>query len=144
MHKIRLLSVLIVAAIVISIWAMSAAASDEIGSIVSVSGDAKIGRGGATLNATSGMPIRVHDQLSTSPDGSLTLGFPDGTSLSLAGATAISIDDSSAVDGKPAPSRVTLLRGKLHTNVPDKTTGATHTIEIDTPDVRAVAPAAEH
>ena len=141
MPKKRSLAVLTVAAILISIPAVRAAAVGEIGSVVSVSGDAKIGRGGATLNAATGMPIQVHDQVSTSPDGNVTLGFPDGSSLSLTGSTAISIDDSTVVEGKPAPSRVTLLRGKLHTNVPDKTSGAPHTIEIDTPEVRAIAPA---
>jgi hypothetical protein len=134
-----LLTVLTAVAIFISNSLVYAAANGEIGSIVSVSGDAKIARAGATLNAASGMPIQLHDQLSTSPDGTMTLGFPNGTSLTLSGATTISIDDSTEVDGKPAPSRVTLLGGKLHTNVPDKATGAAHTIEIDTPDTKAIA-----
>ena len=139
MHQFRTFMMLTVVAIAVSISASSAGATGEIGTIAGVSGDAKIARGGATLNATNGMAIQVHDQISTSPDGTLTLGFADGTSLSLAGATTISIDDIITVDGKPAPSRVTMQRGKLHTNVPDKTTGAAHTIEIDTPDVKAIA-----
>ncbi len=139
MHQFRTFTILTVVAIVISFYGSNAAATGELGTIASVSGDAKIVRGGATLNANSGTAIQIHDQISTSPDGNLTLGFADGTSLSLAGATTISIDDIATVDGKPAPSRITMLHGKLHTNVPDKNTGGAHTIEIDTPDTKAIA-----
>jgi hypothetical protein len=114
----------------------SARAGDVVGWVIKTTGPAQIQRAGATLAANSGIQIELHDQVTTQPDSTLILGFPDGSSLALAASTSVAIEDAAIVDGKVVPSRVTLLSGKLHTIVPDKTTGISHSIEMDTPNTR--------
>ena len=70
----------------------------------------------------------------------MTLGFGDGSSMVLSGGTSVAIEDSTTVNGHTPPSRVTLLSGKIHTIVPDKTTGQLHSIEVDTPSVKVTGP----
>ncbi len=72
--------------------------------------------------------------MTTAPDASATLGFADGSSITLGGGTGVAIEDAMVVSGQTLPSRVTLISGKIHTNVPDKA-GQQHSIEVDTPSV---------
>jgi hypothetical protein len=132
----RLAFALAVAAMGLHAARTSARADDVVGWVANATGAAQIQRAGATLAAGQGTQIELHDRVSTQPDSTLTLGFPDGSSLALAAGTSIAIEDAAIVGGKAVPSRVTLLSGKLHTIVPDKTTGASHTIEVDTPNTR--------
>jgi hypothetical protein len=118
-----------------------ARADDSVGSVTQVTGSAQIHRGGATLAAHQGTPLKVHDQVTTQPDASVTLGFGDGSSMALNGSTSVAIEDSATVNGQTVPSRVTLIRGKIHTIVPDKTTGQSHSIEVDTTNTQATGPA---
>ncbi len=69
----------------------------------------------------------------------MTLGFADGSSIALNGGTSVTIEDVKVVNGQPLPSRVTLMSGKIHTNVPDKT-GQQHSIEVDTQSGTATGP----
>ena len=115
-------------------------ADDSVGSVTQVSGSAQIGRAGATLPAQQGTPVKLHDTVTTQPDGSVTLGFADGSSIALSGSTSVAIDDSTMANGQSVPSRVTLMSGDIHTNVPDKTTGQQHSIEVSTPNLKATGP----
>jgi len=116
-------------------------ADDSVGSVTQVTGNAQIRRGGATLAAQQGTPLKVHDQVTAQPDASVTLGFGDGSSMDLSGGTSVTIEDSATVNGQTVPSRVTLLSGKIHTIVRDKTTGQSHSIEVDTPNTQVTGPA---
>jgi len=118
-----------------------ARADDSVGSVINITGNAQIQRGGATLAAQQGTPLKLHDKVTTQPDGSVTLGFGDGSSIALSGATSVAIEDSTTVNGQTLPSRVTLFSGNIHTIVPDKTTGQSHSIEVDTPSVKVTGPA---
>ena len=113
-----------------------------VGSVIKATGVAQIQRAGATLPANVGTQIELHDQVITQPDSTVTLGFPDGSSLALAPSSSVAIEDSAVVRGQVAASRVTLLRGNIHTIVPDKT-GAPP-IEVDTPNARTINSAPLH
>ena len=119
----------------------AARADDSVGSVTQITGNAQIQRGGAALAAQQGTPVKVHDKVTTQPGASVTLGFGDGSSMALGGGTSMAIEDSTTVNGQTVPSRVTLLSGKIHTIVPDKTTGQQHSIEVDTANVKATGPA---
>ena len=114
-------------------------AGDSVGSVTQVSGGAQIGRGGAMLPAQQGTLVKLHDTVTTQPDGSVTLGFGDGSSVALSGNTSVAIDDSTMVNGQSVPSRVTLLGGDIHSIVPDKT-GQPHSIEVNSPNTKVTGP----
>jgi len=117
-----------------------AGADDSVGTVTQVNGSAQIQRTGATLAAQPGTPLKLHDQVTTAPDASATLGFADGSSITLGSGTGVAIEDATVVNGQTLPSRVTLLSGKIHTNVPDKA-GNPHSIEVDTPSLHETGPA---
>jgi hypothetical protein len=114
-------------------------ADDSVGTVTQVSGSAQIQRGGATLPAQQGTPVKIHDTVTTQPDGSVTLGFGDGSSMALSSNTSIAIEDTAAMNGQMVPSRVTLINGDIHTIVPDKA-GHPHSIEVNTPNSKVTGP----
>jgi len=118
----------------------AARADDNVGAVTQLSGSAQIVRAGATLDAQQGTPVKLHDQVTTQPGASVTLGFGDGSSVALGGNTSIAIEDAAPVNGQPVPSRVTLLSGDIHAIVPDKTTGQQHSLEVDSENVKATGP----
>jgi hypothetical protein len=133
----------IVAGLILGLGVLDASpparADDSVGSVTQVTGSAQIQRVGATLPAQQGTSVMLHDRVTTAPDASVTLGFADGSSIALNGGTSVSIEDVKVVNGQPLPSRVTLMSGKIHTNVPDKT-GQQHSIEVDTQSGTATGP----
>ena len=114
-------------------------ADDSVGTVTQVNGSAQIERGGATLAAQQGTPLKLHDKVTTQPDASVTLGFGDGSSMALSSSTSIAIEDSSVVNGQIVPSRVTLISGDIHTIVPDKA-GQPHSIEVNTENAKVTGP----
>ena len=142
MKKIRSRSVAFVAAVaVIGLLNASSTvrADDSVGTISQLSGAAQIQRGGATLPAQQGAPLKLHDQVTTQPDASVTLGFADGSSVALSGSTSVAIESSTVVNGQPVPSRVTLISGDIRTIVPDKE-GRPHSIEVNTANAKVTGP----
>lgn len=105
----------------------SASADGSVGSVTQISGIAQIERGGATLAAQQGTPVMVHDQVTTQPGASVTLGFSDGSSIVLSSATSVAVEDITAVNGQPVPGHVMLISGDIHTVLPDKT-GQPHSV----------------
>jgi hypothetical protein len=63
--------------------AQSVRAETVVGKISSVKGTVKIVRGGKTLMASKGMAIRLHDEVVTGADGSVTIVMPDHNLLHL-------------------------------------------------------------
>ncbi len=131
----------VVAAAVIGLLHASSTvrADDSVGTISQISGAAQIQRGGATLAAQQGAPLKLHDTVSTQPDASVTLGFGDGSSVALSGSTSVAIEESTVVNGQSVPSRVTLISGDIHTIVPDKE-GRPHSIEVNTANAKVTGP----
>src|SRR5258708_37294982 len=111
-------------------------ADDSVGSVTQVSGSAQIGRGGATLPGQQGTLVKLHDTVTTQRDGSVTLGVADGRPIAASGSTSVAIDDSTIANGQSVPSRLTLISGDSHTNVPGKTAGQRHSIELSTPNAK--------
>ena len=114
-------------------------ADDSVGSVSQVTGTAQIQRGGASLPAQPGTPVKLHDVVTTQPGSTATLSFPDGSSMALTSGTSVTIEDAASVNGQSVPSRVTLSSGNVHTIVPDKA-GNPHHLEIDTQVGKAVGP----
>ena len=131
---------LVAAAAMLGLLASSAVrADDSVGTVTQASGSAQIQRGGATLPVQQGTPVKIHDTVTTQPDGSVTLGFGDGSSIALSSNTSIAIENTAAVNGQMVPSRVTLISGDIHTIVPDKT-GQPHSIEVNTENAKVTGP----
>jgi hypothetical protein len=114
-------------------------ADDSVGTISQLSGAAQIQRGGTTLAAQQGAPLKLHDTVTTQPDASVTLGFADGSSIALSGSTSVAIEESIPVNGQAVASRVTLISGDIHTIVPDKE-GRPHSIEVNTANAKVTGP----
>jgi hypothetical protein len=131
---------LMLAAAALGLFASTAVrADDSVGTVTQVNGSAQIERGGATIAAQQGTPLKLHDKVTTPPDASVTMGFGDGSSMALSSSTSVEIEDSTAVNGQNVPSRVTLISGDIHTIVPDKT-GQPHSIEVNTENSKATGP----
>ena len=130
---------IMLAAAALGLFASTAVrADDSVGTVTQVNGSAQIERGGATIAAQQGTPLKLHDKVTTT-DGSVTMGFGDGSSMALSSSTSVEIEDSTAVNGQNVPSRVTLISGDIHTIVPDKT-GQPHSIEVNTENSKATGP----
>jgi hypothetical protein len=123
--------------VVLSASQASVHADEVVGLVSETTGVARIQRAGSTLAVNRGTAVMVHDQVTTEPDSTVILKFPDGSSLSLAAASSVAIDEAELVGGNMVPSRVTLLSGNIHASVPDKTTGASRKMEVDTPNAKA-------
>ena len=131
---------IMLAAAALGLFASTAVrADDSVGTVTQVNGSAQIERGGATIAAQQGTPLKLHDKVTTTPDASVTMGFGDGSSMALSSSTSVEIEDSTTVNGQNVPSRVTLISGDIHTIVPDKT-GQPHSIEVNTENSKATGP----
>jgi hypothetical protein len=114
-----------------------ARADSAVASVTQISGNAQIQRGGATLAAQQGTPVMVHDKVTTQPGASMTLLFVDGSSIVLSSSTSVAVEDTTAVNGQPAPSHVTLISGDIGTVVPDEA-GEPHSVEVTSPNSKAI------
>ena len=114
-----------------------ARADGSVGSVAQISGNAQIERGGATLAAQQGTPVMVHDKVTTQPGASVTLGFSDGSSIVMSSASSVAVEDTTAVNGQPVPSHVTLISGDIGTVVPDEA-GEPHSVEVTSPNSKAI------
>lgn len=116
------------------------AAGYYICSITQVSGNAQIQRGGATIPAQQGTPIMVRDRVTTQAGASLTLGFDDGSSVTLSGGTTVEIQNNTLTATQAQTSHVTLISGDIHTIVPDTPTRPQHRIEVNTTNSKVTGP----
>lgn len=112
----------------------SAYAQSTVGTITQLQGTAKVQRSSGTIAAAPNMPIILHDQISTDPNSSMTIGLVDNSSLQLGPASTMTIDDSVLVNGVGAPSKVGLLGGDLHSIIVGAMRGNATTFEVHTPN----------
>ena len=96
-------------AIILPILAMAtnaplAHAESVVGKISSVNGEVQIVRGGKTLVATNGMAIRLHDQVVTGTDGSVTIVMADQNVLHLGLSGTLLIGKSTTSSALVAPA----------------------------------------
>jgi hypothetical protein len=131
---LRVWSMGVLATILISAIAPEAHAQSTVGTITQLTGAANIQRAGATIAAAPNMPVMLHDRISTEPNGSLTIGLVDNSSLQLGSASTLVIDESVMVNGVGAPSKVGLLQGDLHSLIVGAMKGSSTTFEVNTPN----------
>jgi hypothetical protein len=112
----------------------AAHAQNTVGTITQLQGTASIQRAGATIAAAVNMPVLLHDKITTDPNGSLTLGLVDNSSLQLGASSTMTIDGSLLVNGVGAPSQVGLLGGHLHSIIVGAMRGSTTTFQVNTPN----------
>src|SRR5258708_7745864 len=130
----RIASLLTLAMLTIVAAVPAAHAQNTVGTITQIQGAANIQRSGATIAAVPNMPIMLHDQITTQPNGSLTIGLVDNSSLQLGASSTITIDNSVLVNGVGAPSKVGLLNGDLHAVILGAMRGSSTTFEVNTPN----------
>ena len=103
--------------------------------VVTVSGEARRIRdpGGSTVPLEAGMELELGDIIETSPNGSLTLEFADGSQLLVRPDTRLSLDTIRAYEGTGmVDTRMGLERGKVESDV-EPSVGPGTRFEIHTP-----------
>jgi ferric-dicitrate binding protein FerR (iron transport regulator) len=134
----RLVSLVVLTILTIMLLAPAAHAQSTVGSISQIQGVANIQRGAANIVAAMNTPIEVHDKIVTQPGASLTIGLVDNSSLQMGPSSTLTIDESVAVGGAGAPSKVGLLGGSLHSTIVGAMRGNSPAFEVDTPNASAV------
>src|SRR5271163_3570133 len=125
---------LVVAILMIAAASPAAHAQSTVGTITQIQGTASIQRNGATIAATTNMPILLHDKISTEANSSLTIGLVDNSSLQLGASSTLTIDNSILVNGVGAPSQVGLLGGHLHSIIVGAMKGSPSQFQVNTPN----------
>ena len=130
----------LLAALLLALELSSAAvhADDVAGTVTQVTGAAEIQRGGTKIAVTAGMPVQLHDQISTSAGGQLTLKMIDGSMLTLNESSKLAIDENVVSGGVRSSTTVGLLGGSLHSLVTTvaRSAGGT-TFKVQTPNAIA-------
>jgi ferric-dicitrate binding protein FerR (iron transport regulator) len=113
-------------------WAQNIA-----GSISQLTGSAQVQRAGATLGATQGMAIDLHDRISTAAASALTVTLTDGSTLAMGASSTLSIDENVVTGGTRQSTRVGLFGGSLRSLVSVALRGAAPNFQIQTPNAIA-------
>jgi hypothetical protein len=123
----------------ILILGVDAHAQVVVGSIAELTGSAQVTRGGSTIAATNAMPVELHDRLATSSGAHLTVRLNDGSTLSLAESSTLTLDEQVIGPGGVRQStRVSLLAGRLYAVVSTALGAAgASTFQVNTPNAVA-------
>jgi ferric-dicitrate binding protein FerR (iron transport regulator) len=133
----RLASLVIPTILAMVVGVSAANAQSTVGTVTQVQGAVSILRGGSSVAVVPNLPVQLHDKIVTQPGASLTVGLIDNSSLQLGPSTTLTIDESEAINGVGAPSKMTLLGGSLHTVIVGAMKG--HPYEIRTPNAISTA-----
>jgi FecR-like protein len=128
----RLVSLVIPTILAIVLGVSAANAQSTVGTITQVKGAVSIQRGASNVAVVPNLPVQLHDKIVTQPDASVTVGLIDNSSIQLGPSTTLSIDESTAINGVGAPSKMTLLGGSIHTVIVGAMKG--HPYEVRTPN----------
>jgi len=115
----------------------AAHAQSTVGTVTQVQGAVSIQRGGSTVAVIPNLPVQLHDKIVTQPDASVTVGLVDNSSIQLGPSSTLTFDESTAINGIGAPSKMTLLGGSVHTVIVGAMKG--HPYEIRTPNAISTA-----
>src|SRR5579863_3964857 len=127
----RLVSLVVLTIITIMMIAPAASAQSTVGTITQVQGVANIQRGAASVPAAVNTPVQLHDKITTESGASLTIGLVDNSSLQLGPSSTLTMDESVAVNGVGAPSKVGLLGGSVHSTIVGAMRGNSPAFEVD-------------
>lgn len=126
-------------------WALAAASlalfllegtalAQNVGTVVEVKGTVQVERAGKTQPVATGMALMLHDKIVTGPDGEIVVGVVDNSRLTIGPSTTMTIDDSAIVDGQPAPTKVSIVKGSLRSLILGELRSAAGGFEIHTPN----------
>ena len=132
-----LVSLVVPTILAIVLGVSTANAQSTVGTVTQVKGAASIQRGTASVPVVPNLPVQLHDKIVTQPDASVTVGLIDNSSIQLGPSTTLSIDESTAINGIGAPSKMTLLGGSIHTVIVGAMKG--HPYEVRTPNAISTA-----
>lgn len=106
----------------------------DAGAIVSVTGNAELVRGGATT-ALAAAALKLGDRLAVGSGGQVVATLADGSKLTLASATTITIDEETLGAGATRThTKLSLFAGRLHSIVDRVAGAAVPDFEIYTPN----------
>jgi hypothetical protein len=129
------------ALLLLAAWGIGIAAAhadDVAGTVTQVSGSAEIHRGGSKLPVTNGMPVQLHDEITTADGGQVTLKMIDGSMLTLNESSKLTIDENVVSGGVRSNTTVGLLGGSLHSLVTSVARSAGgSTFKVQTPNAIA-------
>jgi ferric-dicitrate binding protein FerR (iron transport regulator) len=140
--QIRLINPRLVSFVVLTILTMmlvvpAANAQSTVGTITQVQGTANIQRGAANIVVAPNLPVQLQDRITTQPGASVTIGLVDNSSLQLGPSTTLTIDESVAINGVGAPSKVGLLGGSLHSVIVGAMRSSSPALQVQTPNAVA-------
>jgi hypothetical protein len=90
---------------------------DTVGEVTSITGVAKLDRGGSEINITPSMPIAVRDKLHTNAKAELTVTLRDGSKLILSGASSYTIEQCTMTASTRRQASIGLWAGHLRSIV---------------------------
>lgn len=111
----------------------TAFAQAPVGEVTSITGIAKLVRGGSELNLASSMPVEVRDRLSTAPEAKLTVTFSDGSKLTLSESSSYTIDRYEMATTARRQAEIELWAGHLRAIV-NLGAGGVPDFEVHTPN----------
>lgn len=129
-------SALLVLTLVLFATALKAhAQTADAGAIVSLTGDAQLVRAGATTAVTPAAALKLGDRLAVGSGGQLVATLADGSKLTLASATTMTIDEETLGAGATRThTKLSLLAGRLHSIVTTVAGAAVPDFEVYTPN----------
>ena len=113
--RIGVLAIIVALAVFLPASARTARAQSAAGTVSSAGGQVQIQRGGVTLAATPGTPVKQGDKIVSGADGHAVIILTDGSKLELSHSTTITLDQYTS--GGPTPTRVGLASGILESVV---------------------------
>ena len=112
-------------------------AQNTVGTITDVGGTAHLERGGTTQNVTSGMPVDLHDKLTTDAGAHLTITLIDNSKLDLGEQSTMVVDEQVVGGGVVQTTKVSLTGGHLGALVTKALRGAAPAFQVQTPNAIA-------
>src|SRR5580658_1470328 len=111
----------------------TAFAQSSVGEVTSITGIAKLVRGGSELDLAPSMPVEVRDKLSTAPAAKLTVTFRGGSKLILSESSSYTIDRYAMVTTARRQAEIELWAGHLRAIV-EIGGGGVPDFEVHTPN----------
>ncbi len=111
----------------------TAFAQDTVGEVTSITGVAKLDRGGSEVDVAPSMPIEVRDRLSTAAKAELTVTFRDGSELILSESSSYTIDRYTMTTTTRGQASIGLWAGHLRAIV-NLVAGGVPDYQVHTPN----------
>jgi hypothetical protein len=111
----------------------TAFAQATVGEVTSITGIAKLVRGGSEMDLAPSMPVEVRDRLSTAPEAKLTVTFRDGSKLTLSESSSYTIDGYEMAATARRQAEIELWAGHLRAIV-NLGAGGVPDFEVHTPN----------